>query len=492
MADSDPGPSPPILEQDQAPTPETPPTRAPHDPVVAAKAAARPQLRPGSSMNGPLYMQTPSSNVVLVRKLKRKDRSTGKLLAQWFVENQIGLSLNLLALLFLAHFFIPKARPYTYKFFHLSYYNDDTGRYAIGFDDAYVLALSIVAFTGLRAWTMEYVLAPFAKFQGITKRFCVTRFSEQSWLLVYYSFFWPLGVYMYCRSPYYFNMDGLWTNWPEREIDGLMKIYILAQWGFWLQQFVVIHIEERRKDHWQMLSHHVITSSLIWACYHYHHTRVGHLILVLMDVVDIFLPLAKCLKYAGYTTLCDIAFVFFVSSWLMARHVLYIAVLWSIYADTPRVMDFGCYRGTNAGLEGPFERPAGLTALVEPFYKFDGTVCFDHGVKWMFLVPLIFLQIITLFWFSLIVRVVIKVLRGGSAEDSRSDDEGEEDEEEDEFVYEEAEPLEEHVGVESLDLKGWERRHGVKIQSSSSGVSLPGHSDRKELLGRIGCEKQVD
>jgi acyl-CoA-dependent ceramide synthase len=93
----------------------------------------------------------------------------------------------------------------------------------------------------------------------------------------------------------------------------------------------------------------------------------------------------------------------------------------------------------------------------------------------------------------MIVRVIIKVLKGGDAEDVRSDDEGgEEEEEEDEFVYEEAQPLEEEVGVEELDLRNWERRSGVRKQASSSGVSLPGHSDRKELLGRIGCEKQVD
>lgn len=181
------------------------------------------------------------------------------------------------------------------------------------------------------------------------------------------------------------------------------------------------------------------------------------------------------------------------TSWLLARHVSYITVLWSIYAHTPIAMDFGCYTGTKTNLQGPTERASGLWPLIEPFYKFDGTVCFDNGVKWMFLVPLICLQLITIFWFSLIVRVAIKVIRGDGAEDSRSDDEGEDDEEEeDEFVYEEAEPLEEDVGVESLDLKNWERRHGVKIQSTSSGVSLPGHSDRKELLGRIGCEKQMD
>lgn len=69
-----------------------------------------------------------------------------------------------------------------------------------------------------------------------------------------------------------------------------MKGYVLAQWAFWLQQIIVINIEDRRKDHWQMFTHHIITTLLISSCYAYHHTRVGNLILVIMDVVDLFLP----------------------------------------------------------------------------------------------------------------------------------------------------------------------------------------------------------
>lgn len=180
-------------------------------------------------------------------------------------------------------------------------------------------------------------------------------------------------------------------------------------------------------------------------------------------------------------------------SWLLARHVTYCMVCWSIYAHTPEIMPTGCFKGNNNNMVGPVEPPPGYGYLLEPFFNSEGHVCYNETVKWAFLAPLIALQFITIFWFTLILRVAIKVIRGDGAEDNRSDDEGEEEETESEFVYEEAEPLKEDVGVESLDLKGWERRHGVqKVHSSSSGVSLPGHSDRKELLGRIGCEKQVE
>ena len=98
--------------------------------------------------------------------------------------------------------------------------------------------------------------------------------------------------FIYCNSPYFLNMSELWTNWPDRELDGLMKVYVLAQLAFWIQQVVVVHIEERRKDHWQMLTHHFVTIALIGASYAYHQTKVGNLIMVLMDVVELLLPVS--------------------------------------------------------------------------------------------------------------------------------------------------------------------------------------------------------
>ena len=92
-------------------------------------------------------------------------------------------------------------------------------------------------------------------------------------------------------------MENLWTDWPNRELDGIMKAYLLCQWAFWLQQMIVINIEERRKDHWQMFTHHIVTTALIFACYAYHHSRVGNFILVIMDVVDLFLPVRCSRSY---------------------------------------------------------------------------------------------------------------------------------------------------------------------------------------------------
>lgn len=207
--------------------------------------------------------------------------------------------------------------------------------------------------------------------------------------------------------------------------------------------------------------------------------------------------MAKCLKYLGFKTLCDTAFGAFMLAWFAARHILYVAVCYSVWAHTDELVPYGCFSGSNPKLAGPLDPPdsRGLLYLVDPLLSNNGLVCYNHTVKWCFLSALLFLQGITVFWFAMIIRVAVGVLSGKGAEDTRSGDEMEDDEEESGGEWEEEEeapPLEEEVGVEGIDLKGWERRTGVKRQAVASGVSLAGHSDRKELLGRIGCEKQVD
>lgn len=194
-------------------------------------------------------------------------------------------------------------------------------------------------------------------------------------------------------------------------------------------------------------------------------------------------------------------------SWVLARHVLYLTVCWSIYAHIPEIIPAACFTGPQNALVGPHDPAPGYGYLLEPFINPEGTVCFTNEVRWGFLLSLLSLQVLTLLWFGLIVKVAVRVVQGTGADDVRSDDEAEDEEEvveeenleaeaaltevKDDVVY-----AEEDVGVDQIDLRGWERRHGVRKRApppSSSGVSLPGHhSDRKELLGRIGCEKQVD
>ena len=78
-----------------------------------------------------------------------------------------------------------------------------------------------------------------------------------------------------------------------RSIDGLLKWYYLVQFAFWLHQILVINLEDRRKDHWQMFTHHIVTSLLLSMSYGFYQTKVGNVILCVMDAVDLVLSVSS-------------------------------------------------------------------------------------------------------------------------------------------------------------------------------------------------------
>ena len=328
-------------------------------------------------------------------------------------------------------------------------------------------------------------------------------------------------MYIMYNSDYWLNLRGLWRDWPVREMDGLAKWYYLVQFAFWLQQIAVVNIEERRKDHWQMFTHHIITCALIFTSYGYHQTRVGNLILCLMDIVDLFLPLAKILKYLGFKLTCDIAFGVFMVTWLALRHVAYMWTCWSIYAHIPQEINYGCYRGGDETLQGPLPVPNDWSHLTEPFRDPIGLVCWNNNIKWGFLLMLLALQVVLLVWFTMILKVAYKVLSGKGAEDVRSDDEDDDEEEDEEELTKTNLPEKVPVTRESLPFvekevlstdanaglsfsKHTEKqakaepspvrrsaRKKTEGNGHSSGVNLLAHKERKELLGRIGCDKSA-
>jgi very-long-chain ceramide synthase len=428
--------------------------------------------------------------------------------------NQLGIAVYLLSILFITHFSFIAARHHTQKFFSISYYNPRTGTFALGWDDIFFVFYWIIVFTGMRCAIMDYILTPVAAWAGIEKKKARVRFAEQAWILIYYTGFWSTGMYIMYNSEYWLNLRALWHHWPMREMDGLAKWYYLVQFAFWLQQIVVVNIEERRKDHWQMFTHHIITCTLVFTSYGYHQTRVGTLILCLMDVVDLFLPLAKILKYLKFKLACDIAFGIFMVTWLVARHLLYLWTCWSIYAHIPQEIRYGCYKGSVENLQGPFPVPNDFDHLTQPFRDPEGLVCWNNNIKWVFLGMLLALQCILLVWFGMIMNVAYKVLSGEGADDTRSDDEDddEDDDEEEEEVVDDVENIRLYQQQASIEKQVLSTDPGVSFScppdspqkssspvrrssrrknegGHSSGVNLLAHGDRKELLGRIGCDK---
>ncbi|KAF3940437.1 hypothetical protein ABW19_dt0204622 [Dactylella cylindrospora] len=344
----------------------------------------------------------------------------------YVVNHQISLCSFPLAILLTLHFSSAEnseLHQWTKKFYSVSYLNPRTGLYGKGSDDAYLVFFWVVVFTLLRVCLMDYVASPYARFQGMSRKGAV-RFAEQAWSFAYYTISFSVGMRLMVGSKYWFNLRQLWTDWPLRELDGSFKWYYLVQFACWVQQIFILHIEARRKDHYQMLAHHIITCALIYCSYVYHMTRVGHVILCLFDVGDILLAGAKMLKYMKYQTICDCAFGLFVLSWLLCRHIFFTYVIMSAQSDSTQEIPFGCFE-TDLTSYVPYNESS--PKMSDMFIRPQQTVCFNRSIQAGFVGLLWALQGLMVMWFYLIIKVVIKVLMGVGAEDNRSDDEAEEE-----------------------------------------------------------------
>lgn len=435
----------------------------------------------------------------------KDNESLGSALRKLAMDHQLGLSLNFIILLGMCHAIFPSLRSKTRACFALSYPTETPGMYGQGPRDMYLVVSCVVYFTALRAFMLDYVLMPLAGYCGIGRRKGRVRFAEQAYMLLYYTtyWFWGLALFIQDTPAEVYTAEtllvSLWRDFPRLVLATGMKTYYLTQLAFWIQQILVIHLEERRKDHYQMLTHHFVTVGLMVSSYSYRQWRVGNAILVLMDIVDFVFPLAKILRYLNLQTACDCMFGLFVVLWIGARHVCYLGICWSIYAHVNvETMQYGLYSVTTGERLSDSGGHDLVENLFQPMLRPDAeTVSFNANIRWSFLGLLMALQCITIGWLIMIMRVVVRVLGGQSADDSRSDDEG--DEEVDDEPTHSSTPISvpveadkpRYIEVETTsDEVTWPTRTSKmnggrrKTKGISSGLNLGEH---KEILNRIGC-----
>ncbi|ESW97214.1 hypothetical protein KL918_000822 [Ogataea parapolymorpha] len=316
------------------------------------------------------------------------------------LESADKLQIQIALLVDLAIFGLSYHYPWFSKFYTLQYKYPRGDFYDMGIDDSYFVIFSVLNLVLIRGFCMLYILKPIAQSFQMYKLKAIQRFKEQGWSIIYFSLSWALGFHLYLHSDYYLNCDKLYENWPNDKMSASFKAYYLIQTACWFQQMIVLHIEEKRKDHYQMFSHHIITSLLCIGSYAYYFTKVGHVIFLLMDIVDVFLSFAKILKYCGYQTFCDTMFAVFMISWIALRHVVYNYVFYHAYQNAYK-------------MHGTCEELAPLG---------DYKICYPKHTINILLTLLGGLQVITIFWMFLIAKVAYRVISGDSADDVRSDD----------------------------------------------------------------------
>ncbi|KAJ2936077.1 hypothetical protein H1R20_g1016, partial [Candolleomyces eurysporus] len=252
-------------------------------------------------------------------------------------------------------------------------------RYAKSYYDLIFLAYYIVFFSFIREYLAIKVSRPFARYLGLRKEGKIDRFAEQFYAVVYFAFFGAWG---------YRVMD-----YPHWDMPGELKRYYLMQFSYWLQQLIVLvlGLEKPRKDYNMLVAHHFVTLWLVGAVY------------MSMDIPDAFFAASKLLNYIQWERAKMVAFVTFIGVWTYFRHYLNFKMLWSVWYESHLAPEASKQWNWSAG-----------TYLVSwlPGFTF---------------VSIFALQILNLFWYWLIWKILIKAIITRTADDERSDDEDEDE-----------------------------------------------------------------
>ncbi|CAK9210723.1 unnamed protein product [Sphagnum troendelagicum] len=223
------------------------------------------------------------------------------------------------------------------------------------------------------------------------------KFTESAWKLTYYAVAETLLLLCTAREPWFGKTKYFWINWPYHMLKLKMKLLYTGQCGFYVYSVAALLVwETRRKDFGVMMTHHIITIFLITYSYADGLTRAGAATLLLHDISDIFMELAKLFKYSRNELGASISFSLFVVSWFVLRLIIFpLWVIWSIsveaidYIDMNKRSDFTQYYIMNT--------------------------------------LLIMLLILHVYWWLLIWRMLMKLLQnwGKVGDDVRSDSEDE-------------------------------------------------------------------
>eukprot|EP00918_Siedleckia_nematoides_P004949 GHVU01010923.1.p1 GENE.GHVU01010923.1~~GHVU01010923.1.p1 ORF type:complete len:512 (-),score=65.46 GHVU01010923.1:749-2284(-) len=186
--------------------------------------------------------------------------------------------------------------------------------------------------------------------------------------------------------------------WPFLRTSSYVRLFYLINLAFWSSCAFYIMVETRRSDFYVMFTHHVATVLLISISYVCGHWRVGLLTLQLHDVADVPLYMAKALHgmKLAQPLIAQVTFAIFAATFFLARLVFF---PWFLVR---RCADIWLMRvHTRAAIFQLRELPGG--------FLLPGALCL--------------LQVLHVWWYALIIRMVFRQIRDRHLEhDIRSDD----------------------------------------------------------------------
>lgn len=151
------------------------------------------------------------------------------------------------------------------------------------------------------------------------------KWMDSCWEFTSYLLFTCMGLVASFPQEWFTDTRAFWTGCTQIpcdfEVSPKLNLLYNLEFGWYLQSLycMITKYGPRKKDHNQMLIHHVVTMGLIGYSYAINLTRIGCMVFLLHDVGDVFLQYAKLAKYAKRETTATVGFLIFLCVWFVTR-----------------------------------------------------------------------------------------------------------------------------------------------------------------------------
>jgi hypothetical protein len=204
---------------------------------------------------------------------------------------------------------------------------------------------------------------------GTHRPLFLRKWEENCWYVVYYASSTALGLAAMRDKLFFANPVFYFTDFPtDAHRDALFRLYYAVGAGFYLQTLVaLVAFETKRKDFLVMIVHHVVTVVLMAVSWLTGNERIGGVVLLLHDAVDIFLYATKAAHYCGarLEPLTNALFALFALVYFLLRMAFFLArvILYAAFAPAySRAMTYVAAHRPDAAPGAFYVSEAGICA----------------------------------------------------------------------------------------------------------------------------------
>lgn len=143
-------------------------------------------------------------------------------------------------------------------------------------------------------------------------------------LRIFIGFLIGVGVWaVWDQQEWFWNPLSYHDAYPGNKIPfGISTLYLL-EIGYYLFALVTMFIEPGQKDFWAMFSHHLFTLTLLISSFQFGATKYGTAIMILHDLADPIMELAKISLYLKYEMAANVIFAVFAATFIVLRDYIY-------------------------------------------------------------------------------------------------------------------------------------------------------------------------